>query len=116
MPRFTIEHLGKEQLDEAWPLIHMSGAHVESNWWRTEAEELIKRGGGVLTARAADGSIHGIATYEAERGRLAVERLLTFELNRSAPCRRSLCAALEVLAAALDCGGVELPGPARRCA
>lgn len=117
MPRFTVEHLGNAQLDEAWPLVRMSGAHFEPDWWRTEAKQVIGRGGGVLAARAADGSIHGIATYEPDADGLAVARLLTFELNRTAPCRRSLSAALEILAVALDCDGVEFPDcPARRCA
>ena len=117
MPRFTVEHLGSGQLDEAWPLVRMSGSHFEPDWWRTEAEEVIGRGGGVLVARVADGSIHGLATYEPDAGGLAVERLLTFELNRTAPCRRALSAALDVLAVALGCNRVEFPAsPRRRCA
>ena len=109
MPRFTVDHLVTKQLDEAWPLVRMAGAHVEPSWWRTEAEEVVSRGGGVLAARAADGSIHGIATYEPDACGLAVERLLTFELNRNAPCRQALCAALEILARARDCENVALP-------
>lgn len=115
MPRFTVEHLGNAQLDEAWPLVRMSGAHFEPEWWRTEAETIVGRSGGVLVARAADGSIHGVATYQPDANGLAVERLLTFELNRTAPCRRALSAALEILAVALDCHGVDFPvSPARR--
>jgi ribosomal protein S3 len=67
----------------------------------------------VLVARAADGSIHGVATYEriaTSRGQLlTVEKLITFELNRRKPARRALCEALDRIADRLGCSGVALP-------
>lgn len=114
MSHFIVGDLQKEQLDEAWPVVRTSGLEANAEWWVHDAAELIERGGGVLAARAPDGSIHGIATYElvgkpplAEL--LAVEILVTFELNRSAPARRTLCEALEQVATAFGCTGIAFP-------
>lgn len=113
MSHFTVENLQKEQLREAWPVVRTSGLEANVDWWVADAVELIERGGGVLVARAPDGGIHGVATYVVA-GKfpfarvLAVERLITFELNRSAPVRHTLCETLERVAAALNCTGVAL--------
>ena len=113
MSHFTVENLQKEQLREAWPVVRTSGFEANVDWWVTDATELIERGGGVLAARALDGGIHGVATYAVAdklslEKVLAVEILIAFELNRSAPVRRTLCEALEQVAAALNCTGVAL--------
>jgi hypothetical protein len=68
----------------------------------------------VLVARAADGSIHGLATYESverpDGGRLlGVGKLITFELNRKEPVRHALCEALDLLARGGGFDGVALP-------
>jgi hypothetical protein len=70
----------------------------------------------VLAARGPDGSVHGVATYAAARNQragcvLSVEKLITVELSRKAPCRNALCEALELLSLALGCHGVTLPLP-----
>jgi hypothetical protein len=114
MPRFAIEHLSDDRLPDAWPIVRMSHSHATADWWMSEASALIERGGGILAARAADGSIHGIATYEIVRkalvGRvLAVDTLISFELSRRAPARRALDEALELLASAFECRSIVLP-------
>ena len=64
MPAFTIEHLEKRTLSDAWPLLRSASREPMIDWWEKEARQLLDRGGGVLAARAPDASIHGIATYE----------------------------------------------------
>jgi hypothetical protein len=118
MAIFTIEHLSDGELADAWPVVCMTHAHANSDWWLAEAAALIERGGGILAARAANGSVHGVATYEVARkamlGRvLAVDLLITFELSRRAPARQTLVEALELLASAFDCRSVVLPLPSR---
>ena len=110
---FAVENLQKEQLREAWLVVRTSGLEANMDWWVTDATELIDRGGGVLAARAPDGGIHGVATYIVV-GKLpftrvlAVEILITFELNRSAPAGRALLEALEQVAAARNCAAVAM--------
>lgn len=114
MPNFTIEHLSEERMLEAWPILRASGTEPVPEWWKSEAKALIGRGGGVLVARAANNSIHGLAVYEpVERPRagrvLAVDKLITFELSRKEPVKLALSEALERLASALGCCRVDLP-------
>lgn len=114
MAHFTVENLQKERLGEAWPVVRTSGLEANLDWWLTDATELIERGGGVLAARAPDGSIYGVATYDLVgtpplARLLAVEILVTFELNRSAPARRTLREALEQIATVLNCTGTAFP-------
>ena len=118
MAHFAIEHLSEDQLLEGWPVVSISHSHASPDWWLSEAAALIERGGGILAARAPDGSIHGIATYEVARkallGRvLAVDTLIAFELSRRAPARHALCEALELLASAFDCRSTVLPLPSK---
>jgi hypothetical protein len=118
VPHFAIEHLDEERLLEAWPVVRMANIHANADWWLSEAAALIDRGGGILAARAADGSIHGVAAYEVARnprlGRvLSVNTLVTFELSRRAPVRHALCDGLELLASAFDCHGMLLPLPSK---
>jgi hypothetical protein len=118
MPAFTIEHLDESRLLDAWPVLRAAGAEPLPDWWEIEALELMQRGGGVLAARAPDGSVHGVATYECvHRPRagsmLAVDRLMTFELNRKEPVKAALCEAIYRIAAAFCCSSVALPLPAK---
>lgn len=111
MPRFTIEHLAKDRLAEAWPIMRASAHQPQLEWWLNDAARLIDHGGGVLVARALDGTVHGVATYRlAARlhvGRvLSVETLITFELNRHMPVRRALCDALDTLSLDFECRGI----------
>lgn len=103
---------------DAWPVLHCTGSVLVAEWWEDEAHQLMNRGGGILAARAPDGSIHGVATYECvHRPRtgcvLAVGRLVTFELSRKQPAREALCDALHVIAGAFCCSAVAMPLPAR---
>ena len=116
MPRFVVDHLNPDQLREAWPIVRMSNAHANCDWWMSEARELIERGGGVIAARASDGNIYAVATYavakEMHVGRvLSVGTMVAFELSRRAPARRALYGALELLASAFDCRTIVLPLP-----
>jgi len=118
MPAFTIEHLEERTLLAAWPILRSAGAGPVSAWWENEARELLSRGGGVLVARAPDGSVHGIATYECVRRPragcvIAVDRLLTFELNRKEPVKEALCSAIYKIAEAFCCSSVAFPLPAK---
>jgi hypothetical protein len=119
MAQFTIEHLSEDVLLHAWPIVRMSHSLANPGWWVSEATALIERGGGILAARAPDGTIHGVATYEVAKkallGRvLAVDTLITFELSRRAPARRALCDALDLLGHAFDCRNIVLPLPSKR--
>jgi len=114
MAHFTVENLQKDRLGEAWPVVRTSGLEANLDWWLTDAAGRIDRGGGVLVARAPDGSIHGVAAYGLagkthEARVLTVDLLLTFELNGRAPARRALSKALEKAAAALDSTGIVIP-------
>ena len=118
MANFTIEHLTSDQLAEAWPVVRMSNSHANADWWMSEAVALIDRGGGVIAARATDGTIHGVATYEiASKARIGrvlwVDLLISFELSRRAPARHALYEALELLAGAFDCRSIVLPLPSK---
>jgi hypothetical protein len=114
MGQFTIDHLSEDGLLHVWPVVRMAHSHANANWWLSEATALIGRGGGILAARAPDGIIHGVATYEVAKkallGRiLAVDTLITFELSRRAPARHALSDALELLRHAFDCRSTVLP-------
>jgi hypothetical protein len=116
MTAFTIEHLDEHKLLDAWPLLRSAGVEPLPDWWENEALVLMRRGGGVLAARAPDGSVHGVATYECvHRPRagsvLAVERLVTFELNRKEPVKEALGGALHMIASAFCCSAIALPLP-----
>jgi hypothetical protein len=115
MPVFAIDHLTPERLLDAWPVIRSSGAYARVDWWLTEAACLIGDGGGVLAVRGADGMVHGVAIYRLDREAhfkkvLSVQSIITFELRRRAPARRTLYQALDELSLALNCRGVEVPG------
>jgi hypothetical protein len=118
MAQFTIEHLSEDLLLDAWPVVRMGHSHANGDWWLSEATVLNGRGGGILAARAPDGTIHGVATYEVAKkallGRvLAVDTLITFELSRRAPARHALSDALELLGHAFDCRSIVLPLPSK---
>jgi len=118
MPAFTIEHLDEQKLPDAWPLLRVADAEPLPDWWVNEARELMDRGGGVLAARAPDGSVHGVATYECvHRPRtgpvLAVDRLVTLELRRKEPVKDALGGALHMIGSAFCCAAIALPLPAK---
>jgi len=118
MRHFTVEQLSEAQLPEAEAIVRIVGSEMPAEWWRNEAGELIRRGGGVLAARAGDGAVHGIATYEVVKrqrsGRvLAVGTLFSVDLSRKQPAKQSLVRALELVSAAFDCTAIVLPLPAK---
>jgi hypothetical protein len=110
--QIKIEALSAPKLSEAWTLARSSGSYANEDWWIAEGYDLIARGGGILAARAADGQLHGIVTFEAPRPgarTLIVRMLLTFELTRSAPARNALLTSLRRIATKLECTHVVLP-------
>jgi hypothetical protein len=113
MALFTIEHLEQSAILDAWPLLRSAGSEPLPDWWENEARALMGRGGGVLAARAPDGSVHGVATYECvhrQKGSvLAVDRLVTLELNRKEPVKEALGGALHMIASAFCCSVIALP-------
>lgn len=120
MPAFTIEHLDQGKLLDAWPLLRSAGTEPLPDWWENEARALMERGGGVLIARAPDGLVHGVATYECvHRARagsvLKVERFVTFELKREEPVKQALGGALHMIASAFCCSAIALPLPRKPC-
>jgi hypothetical protein len=112
----SIEALRESELSEAWALARSSGSFANEDWWVAEGCDLIAGGGGVLAARATDGQLHGVATFEAPKpsGRTLIVRvLITFELSRSAPSRRALLASLTRIATKLGCTQIVLPVSAK---
>lgn len=98
MPHFTVQHLRAEQLGEAGALLRLAGYGTDLAEWEREARAVMQRGGGILVARAADGSAHGLATYEIAGASIAVARLVSFDLSRKRHARAALVDALERIA------------------
>lgn len=118
MPPFNVTHLGRAELADAWPLIRAAAPELTNADWCGFASRLIDEKGGVLGVRAADGQLHGVATYrrdEALRGgrTLRVDTILTFELQRDAPVRQALLDALGLLAQAFECTSLAIAMPSR---
>lgn len=118
MPPFTIDQLDDRNFRDAWPVLRLASSEAIPDWWEHEACALLDRGGGVLAARAPNGLVHGIATYECVHRQgagsmLAVDRLVTFELNRKQPLREALREALYAIAAAYCCSSIAMPMPAK---
>jgi hypothetical protein len=115
MPRqVSVESLKTDKLSEVWALARSSGSYANEDWWIGEGTDLITRGrGGVLAARATDGRLHGVATFQVPRrpneDTLVVPMLVTFELTRSAPVRSALLNSLKRIATKLDCTHILLP-------
>lgn len=118
---FTIASLGLDDLGDAWPIVRASGAHANEDWWIAEAAQMIAGGGGVLVARAPDGYLHAVASFEppgaAGQRTLVVRTLITFELSASEPARSALLAALKRVARKLECSHLSFPlaGTFRSC-
>lgn len=113
MPNFTVSLLSGAQIREAWPLIRMAAPEVPLERWEDYARSLLERGGGLLGLFAGDATLHGAATFLPEddlrHGRaLRVDNIVTFELNRSAPARRVMCEALDLIAEGFGCAAVIL--------
>lgn len=118
MQQFSVQPLTKGQLEEAWPVVCSSGGFANIDWWVSDAAELIAGGGGVLVARAPDGRVQGLATFD--RSSLAAQRILrvplliTFELSRCSPARTALLHALKGIARKLDFDQIILPLEGKR--
>lgn len=118
VPQLTVRELGNCDLPAAWPLVRTAAPSLGPDRWRSYAEALIGRGGGIIGISGEDGGLYGIATYEAAEnlraGRvLRVGTLVTMELTRRSPVRRVLCEALDRLAPALRCEAVAISIPKR---
>ena len=110
---FKIEALNTQGLHDAWPLVRSSGVYANEDWWTAEACDVIRGGGGVLVARAADGCVHAVTSFQPVNGEsertLAVKRLITLELTSNEPARTALLGALERIATKLECSYLLLP-------
>jgi hypothetical protein len=110
---FHVEELKTRDLSEAWPTVRSSGVYANEDWWLAEASDLIAEGGGVLAARAQDGCIHAVATFErpevAQEAVLTIPTLVSFDLGRGALAREALLKAIERIATKLECTHVILP-------
>ena len=118
MTSFTVTHLDAAAMADAYPMVRAAAGEVSAEQWRRYAEWLRNAQGGVLGAFAPDARLHGIAAYcrddELRHGRtLRVDTIVTFELSCSAPARRALCQALEVLARERHCDRLTLALPSR---
>jgi hypothetical protein len=109
----SIEALKTDRLSEAWALARSSGSYANEDWWIAEGTDLIAGGGGVLAARAANGGLHGVATFQGPRRSndetLVVPMLVTFEFSRNTPARNALLNSLKRIATKLECTHVLLP-------
>lgn len=109
----NIEALKTDGLSEAWALARSSGSYANEDWWIAAGEDVIAGGGGVLAARAADGGLHGVATFQAPRWpneeTLVVPMLVTFEFSCNTPARNALLKSLKRIATKLECTHVLLP-------
>lgn len=115
MPKLIIRTLAQSELELAWPLLRGRSSATSASSWRRLAERLLRRGGGIVGVTAEDGLLHGVATFEpvakAQSPRvLRVDTLVTFELNRAAPVRAALRAALDGFARSLHCEKVLVTG------
>lgn len=112
LAHISIEPLAASRAAEAWPLLLIAGKCAVPEWWSSEAEALSDRGGGILVARALDGSVHGLATHECitrgGRRLLVVHRLVTMELNRREPTKHALRDCLELIAMEKGCGALAI--------
>ena len=117
MPRFTVSRLETEQIAEAFPLVRMAVPGIAPDGWSRYAANLAAAGGAMLGVFAGDSTLHGIGVYRIEdslRGRrLAVDAIVTFELNRAAPARAALVDALEGEAVRCGCASLALTLPAK---
>ena len=117
MPRFSVRQLACEQSPAAFPLARMAVPGLDLPSWSRFVAGLAEQGGSMLGVFAGDATLHGIALYRVEeslRGRrLFVDALVTFELNRAAPARAALMAALEREAAESRCATLALSLPAK---
>jgi len=118
LPQLTVRELGNCDLPAAWPLVRTAAPSLGADRWKSYAEALIGRGGGVIGVSGEDGGLYGVATYEAadnlRAGRvLRVGTLVTMELTRRSPVRRVLCNALDRLAPALQCEAIAISIPKR---
>lgn len=118
MAQFTVAPLEKDQIDGAYPLVRMAAPEVAPDAWRGFAERLIDNGDGILCVFAGDSTLHGLAAYRLDEGlrygrMLRVDTIVTFELDRAAPARTALCAALERVAQQLECESLTLAMPSR---
>ncbi|HJP67983.1 MAG TPA: hypothetical protein VJ846_03690 [Sphingomicrobium sp.] len=110
---FKVKALATEELSEVWPIVRSSGDYANEDWWIAEASRVIANGGGVLVARAADGCLHAVASFERpERpghDALVVRTLITFELSPNEPARTAVLNALKRIATKLQCTHLILP-------
>ena len=117
MTRFTVSELESEQIAAAFPFARMAIPGIEPDSWARFADGLGANGGTILGVFASECTLHGMAIYRVgdslQGRRLAVDAIVTFELNRTAPARAALVAALEHEAVRQGCASLTVNLPAR---
>lgn len=119
MQDLNVQCLDVDRLAEAYPLIR-AATRVSQQRWEDFGRELIAGGGGVLTVTAPDGCIHGAAAFRPSLNlrhdhTLDVHVLVAFELRGDDLVREQLYAALEQIAASLQCTTLNLTMAAQSC-
>lgn len=113
MTHFTVAALDDDQLESAYALIRTLAPDVPLERWLTYARAMLHKGG-ILGLFGGDGeAMFGLLTYRKEDCLryglvLLVENFVTFELNRTSPGRKALCAAVEAIAREQGCAAVQL--------
>lgn len=118
MPDLTVSEVAHEDLRLAWPLVRAAGPGMTLDEWLRYADLLAERGGGVIGVTGGGSALLGVATFETAEtlhmGKvLKVDRLVSFELTRSAPVKTMLRGALDRIAPLLGCTAVLISANSR---
>ena len=117
MPDLRVEAIDSDSLADVYPLVR-SGTQVTLERWIEFGVELLRTGGGVLTIKAPDECVHGVAAYRPGRDlrhkeSLEVDVFVAFDLRGDDCIRTALCGALDRIANELGCKSVNFTVPGR---
>lgn len=112
MPDLTPKMLQISELAQVYPLVR-SATHVSLDRWKAFGRDLLEGGGGVLSVKAADECIHGVAAFRPIRHlrhemMLDVELIVAFDLIGDDRVREVLYRELERIAVNLKCSTVKI--------
>ena len=112
MPIFTVVDIDEKLFEAAYPLVRTVAPGVSAQQWSVYAHKVRMRGG-LLGLIGAEITLIGLLTYRNDEnlhhGRIFhIDNFVTFELNRAAPGRRTLCDAAEALARKQGCAAIEI--------
>ena len=117
MPDLRVEAIDSDSLADVYPLVR-SGTQVTLERWIEFGVELLRTGGGVLTIKAPDECVHGVAAYRPGRDlrhkeSLEVDVFVAFDLRGDDSIRNALCGELDRIATELGCKSVNFTVPGR---